>query len=154
VPVTGRPARRHLNGSDAPAVEHYESVTVLGAKHTGILGKGGDDVLNELVVVDGVGLLVREVHTIAANEPDAQHYRRHGLETRRAARAVAVEHARRRRENAWLAEIAALTRDQRQMRKFCAGSGRRPGVDDPGAVRPAPFWAEGPRLPRSTGRQP
>jgi hypothetical protein len=29
---------------------------------------------------------------------------------------VAVEHARRRRENAWLAEIAALTRDQRQLR--------------------------------------
>jgi hypothetical protein len=30
---------------------------------------------------------------------------------------VAVEHARRRRENAWLAEIAALTRDQRLTRK-------------------------------------
>jgi hypothetical protein len=29
---------------------------------------------------------------------------------------VAVEHTRRRRENAWLAEIAALTRDERHVR--------------------------------------
>jgi hypothetical protein len=34
---------------------------------------------------------------------------------------VAGEHTRRRRENAWLAEIAALTRDQRQTSQvsFC-----------------------------------
>jgi hypothetical protein len=34
-----RTARRHLDGSDTPAVEHEESTTMLTAEHTGILSQ-------------------------------------------------------------------------------------------------------------------
>ena len=73
-----RPARRDLNGSDTPAVEHEESATMLAAKHTGILCQRRDDELDKLVIVYDIGILVGNVHTIATSEPHAQHYRRHG----------------------------------------------------------------------------
>lgn len=43
-----------------------------------ILRKGRDDVLKDLVRGDGAGFLVRNVHVIAASEPDAQHNLCHG----------------------------------------------------------------------------
>jgi hypothetical protein len=48
------------------------------AKHTGILGKRGDDVLDDVGCVDGVGLVVGDVHVIAAGQPHAQHNGGHG----------------------------------------------------------------------------
>jgi len=73
-----RAARRHLNGGNPPAVQHHEPVTMPAAKHTGILGKRRNDLLDDLVYVDGVGLFVRDVHVIAASQPDAQHNLCHG----------------------------------------------------------------------------
>ncbi len=80
--LQNRSARRHLHGGDAPAEEHHESVTVPAAKHAGIVGKGRDSTLNKIVVVDGVGILERDVHTFTAVEPDTQHNRRHDLQPR------------------------------------------------------------------------
>jgi hypothetical protein len=42
------------------------------AKHTGILGKRGGDVLNDLSCANGLGLFVRDVHVLAAGQPHAQ----------------------------------------------------------------------------------
>jgi hypothetical protein len=68
-----RAARRHLNRGNAPAIQQDEPVTVSGAKHTGVLGQRRDDVLNNLVGVNGVGFLVRDVHVIARSAlPAAQ----------------------------------------------------------------------------------
>jgi hypothetical protein len=71
------PARRHLECGNASAVEDDESVTVLAAKQTRILCERRNDPLNELVLVNDVGILICDVHTVAANEPNAQHYCRH-----------------------------------------------------------------------------
>lgn len=40
-------------------------------KDTGILSKRCDNVINKFVFVDRFGLLVRDVHAIAAGKPDA-----------------------------------------------------------------------------------
>ena len=51
---------------------------MLAAKHTGILSQRRDDEFDKFVIVDDIGILVRDVHAIAASEPYAQHYCRHG----------------------------------------------------------------------------
>jgi hypothetical protein len=73
-----RAARRHLNRGNAPAVQQYGPITVSGAKHTGVLCQRRDDVLNNLVGVNGVGFLVRDVHVIATGQPYPQHNLCHG----------------------------------------------------------------------------
>ena len=72
-----RAAWRHLNGGNTPAVQHHEPVTMSAAKHTRIVGKRGDDLLDDVSSVDGVGLVVGDVHVIAAGQPHAQHNRGH-----------------------------------------------------------------------------
>jgi hypothetical protein len=71
-------ARRYLKGGNAPAVQHQEPVTVPAAQCPAILRKGRDDVLKDLVRVEGAGFLVRNVQVIATSEPDAQHNLCHG----------------------------------------------------------------------------
>ena len=73
------PARCHLDGGDATAVEQYLPSPVLAAKHTGVHGKCGHDMFKEFILVDGIGLFVGEVHVVTAGEPDAQHNLRHAL---------------------------------------------------------------------------
>ena len=67
-------ARSHLlKGGNAPAVQHQEPITVPAAQCTGVLRKGRDDVLKDLVCGEGAGFLVRDVQMFATGEPDAQH---------------------------------------------------------------------------------
>jgi hypothetical protein len=73
------PARCHLDGGDATAVEQYLSSPVFAAKHTGVHGKCGNDMFKKFVLVDGIGLFVGEVHVVTAGEPDAKHNFRHVL---------------------------------------------------------------------------
>ena len=82
-------ARRNLNCSDAPAVQHDEPATVFAAQHARILGKRRDDVFDELVFIGRVGLVVRNIHAIAADEPDTQHRSRHVVQASPAARLAA-----------------------------------------------------------------
>jgi hypothetical protein len=42
------------------------------AKHASILGKRGDDVLNDLSRVGGVGLFVGDVHVVAAGQDEGR----------------------------------------------------------------------------------
>ena len=62
----------YLNGGYAAAVEHDEPIAVSGAKCSGLFGKLCDDVFDDLFGVGCVGLVVGEVHVIAADEPDAE----------------------------------------------------------------------------------
>ena len=48
------------------------------AKHTGVLGKDLDGMLDEFVCVNNVGFGVRDVQAIAAGESDPQHNLYHG----------------------------------------------------------------------------
>jgi hypothetical protein len=52
---------------------------MLATKHTAVLRKCRDDVLDELVLVNGVGFLVQDVYAVAAGEPYPQHDVRHSL---------------------------------------------------------------------------
>jgi hypothetical protein len=47
-------AWRHLDGGNAPAIEHHEPVTMPGARHARLLRKRFDDSLDDLVLVDSV----------------------------------------------------------------------------------------------------
>jgi hypothetical protein len=62
---------------------------VFGTQRARVVGKRRDDVLEELVFVDDVRFVVRDVHSVAADEPYAQHRSRHVVETRRVARLAA-----------------------------------------------------------------
>lgn len=53
------------------------------AKHAGILSKGGDGLLKDLVGIVGIGLLVDDVEMIATGEPDPQHDLCHDVQARR-----------------------------------------------------------------------
>lgn len=43
------------------------------AEHPGIVGKRCDDVLDDLVLTGGAGLVVGDIQLVTADEPDAQH---------------------------------------------------------------------------------
>ena len=66
-----------LNRSNAPAVEHDESITVFAAQHARILGKRRDDVFYDLIFVGDVGLFVRDIDAVAGDESDPQYCGRH-----------------------------------------------------------------------------
>ena len=70
-------ARRNFNGSDASGVEHYEPITVLTAQYPRVVGKYGDDVFNKLCFIGDAGFVVRDVHAVSTDQPDAQHRSRH-----------------------------------------------------------------------------
>ena len=69
-------AWRHLDGGNAPAIEHHEPVTMAGAKHAGRFRERFDDSLDDLVLVDRV-LLTPDVELVATHESDPQHYLYH-----------------------------------------------------------------------------
>jgi hypothetical protein len=90
VRIRGRPSQDSaagcdLNRSNAPAIQHEEPITVCAAQHAGILGKRRDDVVNKLFFVGEVRFIERDVHAVAAEEPDTQHHCRHVMQPRPAA---------------------------------------------------------------------
>jgi hypothetical protein len=64
-------AWRHLDGGNAPAIEHYEPVTMARAKHTRVLRKRFDDSFDDLVLID-LMVLIPEIESVTAHEPDPQ----------------------------------------------------------------------------------
>jgi len=73
-----RAARRDLEGGDTAAVQDDEPVSVPGPDHAGVVREDADDVLHDRRFVFGVGVLVPEVHVVAADEADTEHELRHG----------------------------------------------------------------------------
>jgi hypothetical protein len=69
-------AWRHLDGGNAPAIEHHEPVTMAGAKHARLFRKRFDDSLDGLVLVDRV-VLIHDVELVTTHESDPQHYLYH-----------------------------------------------------------------------------
>jgi hypothetical protein len=68
-----RAARRHLQGHNAPAVQHDEAVTVPGTNHSGSFRGSRDGVLDDVVHIGRLGLLVDDVdRSPAINGPAAQ----------------------------------------------------------------------------------
>jgi hypothetical protein len=65
-------ARRHLDGGHTPAVENHESITMAGAKHAGVLRQGGDDSLDDLVLV--AVILKPDVELVTTDQANPQHY--------------------------------------------------------------------------------
>jgi hypothetical protein len=78
-------AGRDLNGGNASAIQHDEPITVCAAQHARILGKRRDDVFNKLFFVGEVRFVERDIHAVAAEEPDTQHRCRHVMQTSPAA---------------------------------------------------------------------
>lgn len=76
-------ARRNFDRCDASAVEYDEPITVFGAQHSRILRQCRDHVFHKLVLVGDVRFVVRDVHAVAADEPDAQHRSCHVVEASR-----------------------------------------------------------------------
>ncbi len=65
-------AWRHLDSGHTPAVEHHEPVTMAGAQHTGVLRKGFDDSIDNLVLV--AVILKADVELVPTHEANPQHY--------------------------------------------------------------------------------
>jgi hypothetical protein len=65
-------AWRHLDSGHTPAVEHHEPVTMAGAEHAGVLRKGFDDTINDLVLF--AGILKADVELVTTHEANPQHY--------------------------------------------------------------------------------
>jgi hypothetical protein len=59
----------HLDGGNAPAIEHHEPVTMAGAKHARVLRKRLDDSSDDLVLVERV-VLIANVELVTADESD------------------------------------------------------------------------------------
>ena len=68
-----RATRRDFHHGNTPCVQHHEPVAVSAAQHPGILGQCGDDVVDNLVFTARIGILVRDIHAVTANEPDTKH---------------------------------------------------------------------------------
>jgi len=65
-----RSARRNLDGGDAPAVQHHQAVPMPGTQDAAVLGQGGHDMVDYLILIDPFGGLECDIHAIAADEPD------------------------------------------------------------------------------------
>jgi hypothetical protein len=69
-------AWRHLDGGNAPAIQHHEPVTMAGAKHARLFRKRFNDSLDDLVLVDRV-VFIPDVELVTTHESDPQHYLYH-----------------------------------------------------------------------------
>lgn len=68
-----RATRRDLHGGNAPCVQHQEPIAVSAAQHAGLFRQRGDDVVDDLVFADRIGLLVGDIHVVTADQSDTKH---------------------------------------------------------------------------------
>jgi hypothetical protein len=61
------------------------------AEHAGVLRERVDDVVDGLALASRTAVVVRDVHAVPADEPDAKHKPFHVLHTRRAQRRPAMD---------------------------------------------------------------
>src|SRR5688572_30207556 len=70
-PLQHSTARRNFDRCDTSAIEYDEPITVFSTQLSRILRQCRDHVFHELILVGEVRVVVRDVHAVAADEPDA-----------------------------------------------------------------------------------
>ena len=75
-----RATRRDFHHGNTPCVQHDEPVAVSAAQHPGILSQYGADVVDNLGCGARIGILVRDIHAVAASQPDTKHDAFHASE--------------------------------------------------------------------------
>ncbi len=68
-----RAARPDFNGGNAPGIQHNEPITVSATKNPSLFRQRRNDVVDDFVLTDRVGLLVGDIQLVAACQPDPQH---------------------------------------------------------------------------------
>jgi len=66
------PAGTYLHGGYTSCVEHQQSIAMAASQDTGLLRERGDDVVDHLGLTVRIPVLVRDVHAVTADEPNAK----------------------------------------------------------------------------------
>jgi hypothetical protein len=66
-------AGRDLHRGDAARIQQQEPIAVSTAEHARVTCERRDDVVDDLVLAARIGVVVRDVHAVTADEPDTKH---------------------------------------------------------------------------------